>query len=648
MGLFTGIASAAIIAFIILTASLVVWVRHRSRTDSRFIVFAANLRHDAKGRQTAHVLNSLKSQLGVATGGMPMTAAPDADIPAPTPSAQTAPQMPVAVKGHSWLWQQFAHALIWGEVAPDNKTLRLRFATSCGACQQPLVQELELPANFGAEHGLMLATATALAISPSSSESRQRLAEVLTSVINRLRALTESPPAIFSATVQHQLWRLYADAECYLDSIAPDTARLKSAISCLYHVLENWPYEYAPLDWSATQARLGDALLRIGEREDDTGTFLEAANSYYEALRVLTRSSGSLEWAAVKNSLGLALWRIGEREGSSERIEEAVAAFREALQERNASHHYSLWLQTQNNLGNALCLLGELENSTDHLHTSVSAFKEALDLTTREETSADWAMTQHNLGVALTKLGAREKRPELLEEAVSAFHLALEERTQQQTPMEWAETQNNLGAAFAALGEVTNNIETLKQAVSAYNAALNVYENAYEHAALKWADVQNNLGNALALLGQRETNTQHLEAAVAAFRAALQEYARPRTPLRWTTTQLGLGATFPSLGANEKRSLKPQKTMDPLKKWARERAPLYRAAAQNNLGAALITLGERLADTDKEAACRTMTAAREVIHGALEVRQQAGGIEAIRETQQHLAEIEAVAARLCC
>jgi hypothetical protein len=34
--------------------------------------------------------------------------------------------------------------------------------------------------------------------------------------------------------------------------------------------------------------------------------------------------------------------------------------------------------------------------------------------------------------------------------------------------------------------------------------------------------------------------------------------------------------------------------------------------------------------------------------GALEVRQQAGNIEAIRESQQHLANIEAVVARLGC
>lgn len=91
--------------------------------------------------------------------------------------------------------------------------------------------------------------------------------------------------------------------------------------------------ERAPLQWAATQHKLGNALLGLGERESGTVRLEEAVAAYHAALAERTREQVPLDWAATQNNLGIALQRLGERESGTARLEEAVAAHRAALTE---------------------------------------------------------------------------------------------------------------------------------------------------------------------------------------------------------------------------------------------------------------------------------------------------------------------------
>ena len=86
-----------------------------------------------------------------------------------------------------------------------------------------------------------------------------------------------------------------------------------------------------PLDWATTQNNLGNALLRLGERESGTARLEEAVAAYRAALQEYARERVPLDWATTQNNLGNALWRLGERESGTARLEEAVAAYRAAL-----------------------------------------------------------------------------------------------------------------------------------------------------------------------------------------------------------------------------------------------------------------------------------------------------------------------------
>ena len=68
-----------------------------------------------------------------------------------------------------------------------------------------------------------------------------------------------------------------------------------------------------PLLWARTQNSLGNALLRLGERESRTARFEEAIAAYREALKENTRERVPLEWAMTSMDLGSALVLLGER-----------------------------------------------------------------------------------------------------------------------------------------------------------------------------------------------------------------------------------------------------------------------------------------------------------------------------------------------
>jgi tetratricopeptide (TPR) repeat protein len=113
-----------------------------------------------------------------------------------------------------------------------------------------------------------------------------------------------------------------------------------------------------PLGWALTQD-LGNALVRLGERESGTARLEEAVATYRSALQEWTRDRVPLDWALTQNSLGVALWWLGDREGGTARLEEAVAAHRAALEERTRDRVPLDWAMTTGNQGEALWVLAE-------------------------------------------------------------------------------------------------------------------------------------------------------------------------------------------------------------------------------------------------------------------------------------------------
>jgi hypothetical protein len=80
--------------------------------------------------------------------------------------------------------------------------------------------------------------------------------------------------------------------------------------------------ERVPLDWAETQNNLGNALLRLGERESGTVRLEEAVVAYRAALEEWTRERGPLavgDDAWQPRPRALFAWRARKRDGAAAR-----------------------------------------------------------------------------------------------------------------------------------------------------------------------------------------------------------------------------------------------------------------------------------------------------------------------------------------
>ncbi|MFO1102433.1 MAG: tetratricopeptide repeat protein [Methylocystis sp.] len=245
------------------------------------------------------------------------------------------------------------------------------------------------------------------------------------------------------------------------------TRRLEAAAAAYRAALTEWTQERAPLQWAMAQNNLGAALMALGEREsrqEESIRRLEAAVAAYRAaLTEIVQERVPLDWAMTQNNLGNALTRLGEREQGqvefTRRLEEAVAAYRAAQTERTQERVPLQWAMTQNNLGNALTALGERERGQEEsiwrLEEAVAAFRAALTERTQESLPLQWATTQNNLGAALMILGERESGRDQsirrLEAAVAAYRAALTEWTTERVQRWHDMAQQNLAWCLALL-----------------------------------------------------------------------------------------------------------------------------------------------------------------------------------------------------
>src|SRR5580704_1968923 len=80
--------------------------------------------------------------------------------------------------------------------------------------------------------------------------------------------------------------------------------------------------------------READALYQQGDEFGDNSALRPAIERYERLLELQPRARVPLQWAATQMNLGNALLRLGERESETARLEEALAAYRAALEER--------------------------------------------------------------------------------------------------------------------------------------------------------------------------------------------------------------------------------------------------------------------------------------------------------------------------
>lgn len=478
---------------------------HISREKgTNFSILVPELEGDNDDSQRRHVIQSLQTQFAGHESTIHIVRYPaalklrDGEVSAMEAAAET--------QGRKWLKDKNADLLIWGSVGEKDRMLRLRFlpllegptATKPYFLSQ---SALELPEDFGADFGSVLATTAAARIQVVYAHQGQILTQLIEPTVRKLQPLIESPPVTFDKNTKATVWLAYADGERRIGEEAGDVGRLETAITYYRKILSLWERKSVPLDWAKTEFSLGFALARLGELEGGTTRLEESVVTFRNALEEFTKDKVPVEWAKTQTYLSYALFRLGQRESSTARLANAVETARQALLVQTRQNASFDWAMTQNMLGLAFSELGDLQNNRELLEEANGAFRNALLEITRENAALYWGAIRSNIGSTLVSLSLYGDRRERLEEAVAAFNDALLELTREKVPLDWARAEAALGLALTNLAAEEKDPNHAEEAVSACRNAL--LELRREKVPLLWVSAQYNLGLALSVLGEQ-------------------------------------------------------------------------------------------------------------------------------------------------
>lgn len=156
-------------------------------------------------------------------------------------------------------------------------------------------------------------------------------------------------PGLYREAISHYRWALTAFDELGDDASAAtvrwnlavvllalaeeakEPAHLEEAATLFAAVLPTLDRAENPRDWSAAQAKLGQALLALGEARHDLDAMRRAVSALEAALEDAQSDGRSLEeWAGTQNALASALQALGEREWSIDLLQAALKARRNA------------------------------------------------------------------------------------------------------------------------------------------------------------------------------------------------------------------------------------------------------------------------------------------------------------------------------
>lgn len=413
-----------------------------------------------------------------------------------------------------------ADVAVWVErdVLKGQTVLRVVMAT-------PTTSEIGLypiragvPASFWAALGDTLTRGVMAEASRYDFDTAQtRVVDSIRPFVARVRRLVGSPPframgrsrpvdSLWSWKNRRQVLMSYGDALRTLGEQAGEREALVQSIDVYRELLARYlSRESEPYEWGRVEDSLGNALMRLGVRDEQPERWVQALGAYHEALRVSPREEQSQRWAATQNNLSISLQKLGESESDLGRLLDAVRVARGAAAALDKESERSDWTMTQMTLGNALLGVGEREQGTVRLLQAIAAYRAALQGYTREQAPLGWAGLQKNLANALAALGERESSTPRLLESVAADRAALEVFTRDRLPVHWAITEGSLCGTLTSLGERTSGTRWLSEAVVACRAALEAYTRDDASDAHDAAEAH--LARALAALRARSTRT---------------------------------------------------------------------------------------------------------------------------------------------
>lgn len=337
-------------------------------------------------------------------------------------------------QGSTWLREEKADLLIWGEMEEMGTVARIRFlaATSSGDNQPGtfgLADTLDIPVPWPDNAGDIVRAVASAALLPGASGNRKGIAERLRqspkAAYKALDEFSADTPSEYKANMLMAIGNAFATSFRYGDKKA-----LARAAACYAASDAHLSPERTPLYWALLHSHWA-ALLEADARSRKSAEDLETASKKYLLVTEgLARETNAFDWALAHVRYAMALYKMASIDAA---------------------------------------------RASTHLKAAASSFDEALTVYDRSTLPARWAEVMNHYGVVQMSLGGMGANNAMLQQSITSFRKALEVRTKELSPMEWAQTTNNLGAACFALAKRTKEDVLFEEAATCFEGAIEIY-----------------------------------------------------------------------------------------------------------------------------------------------------------------------------
>ncbi len=296
------------------------------------------------------------------------------------------------------------------------------------------------------------------------------------------------------------------------------------------------PQATHPVDWAATQERLGVALAEVSWRAEDPAGVRQAIDALRLAAEGTERATHPREWAKRRVELATRMGQAAERAVGLGDLPQAVAMLRAVEPHGNLPDGF------HRNYGAMVALMGLRQGQLGQTAEGAATLRQAVEILRRGATpnvrTADpreYAMTQQNLAFALKLISdaTTPKDPAIMRQSIAAAEEGLAAIQREQAPLLWANLQRRIGYGRMELSQMSTPVDRalLDAGVAQLRTALEVMTR--ERSPSDWAAFQGDLATALRIRGMLETTSEALEPALVARRATDDVFTRQARPRAW-------------------------------------------------------------------------------------------------------------------
>jgi tetratricopeptide (TPR) repeat protein len=231
------------------------------------------------------------------------------------------------------------------------------------------------------------------------------------------------------------------------------TKDIEQAIAANKEALKVYSKRYYPFSWAQAQGQLAQSLSQLGQATSNPDDFRQSISLLRQVLDGYPRDQAPGEWSGLESTLGdalMALYDLDQKQGR-DYPGQALNAYRAALAELTPQDNPIGWAQAKAGAGNALEELGYNNSDKDYLNQAIDAYNDSLKIFRRDRQPVQWATVKYELGEAYVYLGEQGPGVKYLQQGLQTYREALSALPADSPPDLRKDIQDGINTALSDL-----------------------------------------------------------------------------------------------------------------------------------------------------------------------------------------------------